>query len=51
MPWLNLSQLPPQDLQAIYAYLHSRPAVYKSVETHPGWDPQPVKRASLSEDN
>ena len=47
MPWLNFSQLPPEDLKAIYAYLRSRPPVYKPVETHPGWDPQPVKRAAL----
>lgn len=47
MPWLNFSQLPPEDLKAIYAYLHSRPPVYKAVETHPGWDPEPVKRAGL----
>ena len=47
MPWLNLCQLPPEDLKAIYAYLHSRPRVHKAVETHPGWDPAPVKRAGL----
>jgi len=51
MPWLNFSRLPPEDLKAIYAYLHSRPPVYKSVETHPGWNPQPVKRAALSDAN
>ena len=27
MPWLGLSQLVPEDLRAIYAYLRSRPAV------------------------
>jgi len=47
MPWLNFSQLPPEDLKAIYAYLRSRPAVYNAVETHPGWDPEPVRRAAL----
>src|SRR5438445_11408066 len=36
MPWLGLSQLPPEDLGAIYAYLMSQPAVHKPVETHPG---------------
>ena len=51
MPWLNFSQLPPEDLKAIYAYLHSRPPVYKSVETHPGWDTQPVRRAGFVESN
>lgn len=47
MPWLNFSQLPPEDLKAIYAYLRSRPPVYKAVETHPGWDPMPVQRAGV----
>jgi hypothetical protein len=47
MPWLNFSQLPPEDLKAIYAYLRSRPPVYRAIETHPGWDPEPVKRAAL----
>ena len=51
MPWLNFRQLPPEDLKAIYAYLHSRPPVYKSVETHPGWDPQSTKRAGLADNN
>lgn len=43
MPWLGLSQLPPQDLGAIFIYLKSQPAVYNSVETHPG---QPKKSGS-----
>ena len=40
MPWLGLSQLPPEELGAIYAYLMSQPAVRHAVETHPG---QPQK--------
>jgi len=40
MPWLALSQLPPAELGAIYAYLMSQPAVRHAVETHPG---QPQK--------
>jgi len=48
MPWLNFSQLPREDLQAIYAYLRSRPPVHQAVETHPDWDPVPVKRAAVS---
>jgi hypothetical protein len=47
MPWLNFSQLPPEDLKAIYAYLHTRRPVHKAVETHPGWDPAPVKQAAM----
>ncbi|MBZ5537958.1 MAG: cytochrome c [Acidobacteriia bacterium] len=35
MPWLGLSQLPPEDLSAIYAFLKSQPAVYNSVEKRP----------------
>jgi mono/diheme cytochrome c family protein len=35
MPWLGLSQLPPEDLKAIYAFLKSQKAVYNAVETHP----------------
>ena len=40
MPWLGLSQLPPEELGAIYAYLMSQPVVRHAVETHPG---QPQK--------
>jgi len=40
MPWLGLSQLPPEELGAIYTYLMSQPAVHNAVETHPG---QPQK--------
>jgi hypothetical protein len=36
MPWLSFSQLPPEHLGAIYAYLRTVPAVKNSVETHPG---------------
>ncbi len=35
MPWLNLSQLPPEDLEAIYAYLMSRLPIENKVESHP----------------
>jgi mono/diheme cytochrome c family protein len=35
MPWDNLSQLPPEDLEAIYVYLRSRPTVVNKVESHP----------------
>ena len=35
MPWLNLSQLPPKDLEAIYAYLMSRLPIENKVESHP----------------
>ena len=37
MPWLNFSQLPAEDLRDIYSFLRTRPAVYKSVDTHPAW--------------
>jgi hypothetical protein len=43
MPWLGLSQLPPEDLSAIFAYLKSQPAVSNAIETHPG---QPKKDAA-----
>jgi mono/diheme cytochrome c family protein len=36
MPWLAFSQRPPEELSAIFAYLKAQPAVYHSVETHPG---------------
>lgn len=36
MPWLGLSQLPPEDLGAIFTFLKSQPAVFNPVETHPG---------------
>ena len=48
MPWLNFSQLPEEDLRAIYAYLRTVPPVKKAVETHPGFDPQ-VKKMLVSE--
>ncbi|SPF56841.1 Cytochrome c-like protein [Candidatus Sulfopaludibacter sp. SbA4] len=35
MPWLGLSQLPPDDLGAIYAYLRTVKPVHNPVETHP----------------
>jgi mono/diheme cytochrome c family protein len=36
MPWLAYSQLPPEDLGAIYTYLRSLQPVHNAVETHPG---------------
>ena len=36
MPWLALSQLPPDDLGAIYTFLRTKTAVHNPVETHPG---------------
>jgi mono/diheme cytochrome c family protein len=36
MPWLGLSQLPPEDLGAIYTYLKTLKPVHHAVETHPG---------------
>ena len=36
MPWLNLAQLPEEDLKAIYAFLRTQNAVANAVETHPG---------------
>ena len=35
MPWLQLSQLPREELSAIYAYLRAQPAIVNKVETHP----------------
>ena len=35
MPWLGLSQLPPEDLSAIYAYLRTIKPVHNPIETHP----------------
>ncbi len=36
MPWLGFSQLPPEDLRAIFAYLRTVKPVHNLVETHPG---------------
>ncbi|HTT61451.1 MAG TPA: cytochrome c [Bryobacteraceae bacterium] len=36
MPWLAYSGLRPEDLSAIYTYLHSLKPIRHSVETHPG---------------
>ena len=41
MPWLGLSQLAPQELGAMYAYLMTQPAVRNAVETHPGQPRKP----------
>lgn len=35
MPWLSLSQEPPEDLGAIYAFLRTIKPVHNAVETHP----------------
>jgi hypothetical protein len=35
MPWLAFSQLPPEDLGAIYAFLRTFKPVHHPVETHP----------------
>jgi mono/diheme cytochrome c family protein len=35
MPWLGFSQLPPEDLGAIYAFLRTKNPVHHPVETHP----------------
>lgn len=45
MPWLNLCQLPDDDLRAVYGFLHAQKPVYKAVETHPGFDPVPAPKA------
>ena len=37
MPWLKFSQLPEDDLRAIYAELRKLPPVRNLVETHPGY--------------
>jgi len=37
MPWLGFSQLPDDDLKAIYAHLRKLPPVRNLVETHPGF--------------
>ncbi|MFN8006136.1 MAG: c-type cytochrome [Terriglobia bacterium] len=38
MPWLLLCELEESDLKAIFAYLKTQPAIYNSVEKHPGYD-------------
>jgi mono/diheme cytochrome c family protein len=43
MPWLGMSHLSPEDLKAIYAYLHAVKPVRHYVERHPD---APVKSAS-----
>ena len=35
MPWDNLSQLPPEDLESLYIYLMSRLPIENKVESHP----------------
>jgi mono/diheme cytochrome c family protein len=35
MPWLGMSQLPPEDLGAVYAFLRTAKPVRNAVETHP----------------
>jgi mono/diheme cytochrome c family protein len=41
MPWLAFSQLPPEDLRAIYTYLRTLRPVNNPVETHPGYPKAP----------
>jgi mono/diheme cytochrome c family protein len=36
MPWVTFSQLPEQDLKAIYAYLRTQKPVLHIVDSHPG---------------
>jgi len=36
MPWLAMSQLLPEDLEAMYAWLRTLKPVHHPVETHPG---------------
>jgi Cytochrome c len=43
MPWLGMSQLAPEDLKAIYAYLRTVKPIHNYVERHPE---APVKSAS-----
>jgi mono/diheme cytochrome c family protein len=45
MPWLAYSQLPPEDLSAMYAYLRTVPPVHNFVETHPGAPKPPTAPA------
>jgi mono/diheme cytochrome c family protein len=40
MPWLNLAQLEPEDLKAIYAFLRTQQPVYHAVDSHPVWQAQ-----------
>ena len=35
MAWVNYSQLPDEDLRAIYTYLRTQPALYNAVDSHP----------------
>jgi hypothetical protein len=35
MPWLSLSQLPPEDLKAMYAYLRTQRPIHHRVEVRP----------------
>lgn len=39
MPWLNFSQLPAEDLRAIYGFLRMQKPVYHTVDSHPGLSP------------
>ncbi|QOY87417.1 c-type cytochrome [Paludibaculum fermentans] len=36
MPWLNLSQMDPDDLSAIYRYLQTQSTIPNKVDKHPG---------------
>jgi mono/diheme cytochrome c family protein len=39
MPWLPYSQILPEDLRAIYAFLRSQKPVYQVVNSHPAGEP------------
>jgi len=42
MPWLGFSRKTEDELDAIYAYLRTVPAIRNSVETHPGFPNPPA---------
>lgn len=39
MPWPDYAKLPPEDLEAIYSYLRSRPVIANKVDIRPGQIP------------
>lgn len=43
MPWLSMSQLPEEDLRAIYTYLRTLKPVHNPVEVHPPLAPPPAQ--------
>ena len=44
MPWLNFSQLPDEDLGAIFTFLKTQKPVLNRVETHPGYPKDSVTK-------